>query len=163
MPFSFPLPFYSNSGQANLDSRTIVFINSQILNCGNIVQRVIPQARTMVIGSYTDGIQEITRILASSGCQKIHIVARGYPGCVYLGNSELSNSTLLRYQNELRSWFSPRIASNNSHDLPQISLYGSNFAAGDGGEEFIFKLSEITQAKVTASNNILSHAVFGCD
>ncbi|MBE9047051.1 DUF4347 domain-containing protein [Pleurocapsales cyanobacterium LEGE 10410] len=153
---------FSNSKKPSidLDNRTIVFISSHLANWDFLVQKVIPEARGIVIGSQADGIKEITEILSLSQCREIHLVSYGSPGCFYLGNSELSLNTLIRYTPELRSWFNIGFpVQNPNKKLPRISLYGCNVAAGDVGEEFINKLNRITGAEITASVNITNSNV----
>lgn len=138
----------------NLDDRPIVFLDSQLSNCDSLVQKVIFQARAIVINSHADGIKAITHELESSSCQEIHIITHGFPGCLHLGSSELSINTFIQYTRELQSWF--KRDRHLSFDPPQISLYGCNVAAGDVGEEFISRLSQITTAEITASANIFN-------
>lgn len=149
---------FSNSKKpgADRDNRTIVFISSDLANWDSLVQQVVPEARAIVIGLRADGIKEITQILNLSYCHEVHIISHGSPGCFYLGNSELSLNTLLRYTPELRSWFSRGFYQNS---MPRLSLYGCNVAAGDVGEEFITKLNRITGAEITASVKITSSNV----
>ena len=139
----------------NRDNRIIVFVNSKLSNCAFLVQQVVPKARAIVIGSQADGIQEITRILKLSNCQEMHIITDGYPGCLYLGSTELSINTFIQYTPELKSWFEYNNI-NSSLDSPKICLYGSNVAAGDVGDEFITKLSQTTTAEITASANLVN-------
>ncbi len=143
----------------NKDSRAIVFIDSAVPNYDTLVQKVTPEARAIIIGSQTDGIKAITQILVNSNCQEVYIVAQGYPGCIYLGNSELSINTLIQYSLELQSWFIDHKLPNLDI-LPKLSLYGCNLASGDVGEEFITKLSQITTAKVVASVNTVDQEIF---
>ena len=139
------------------DSRAIVFIDSRLSNCDALIQQVNLKARAIVIGLYSDGIKDITHILNSSCCREVYLVGTGLPGCMYLGNSELSFNTLIQYQPELQSWFEP-----TSDDLtsPKIFLYGCNIAAGDVGEESIAKLHAMTGAEIVASANISRHEIF---
>ena len=153
------MTFLSNRSHSrelnNLDDRPIVFLDSQLSNCDSLVQKVIFSARAIVINSHTDGIKAITLELELSNCREIHIITSGFPGCLYLGSSELSINTFIQYTKELKSWFKCD-RSNYSHGLPQISLYGCNVAAGDVGDEFIGRLSQITTAEITASANVVN-------
>lgn len=141
------------------DRRGIVFINAEFSLCDALIQQISPELRVIVIGSQTNGIKEISRILNSSCCREIYIIAQGSPGCLYLGNTELSLNTLINNSSELESWFiNPTEAMLKDH---RLSLYGSNVAAGDVGSEFIGKLSSILGATIAASprvtqNNILN-------
>ena len=135
------------------DNRPIVFINSRLRNCNTIVQKVIPQARAFILGWSLDGVTEITRILKPTHCREVYIITDGFPGCLYLGSSELSINTLIQYASELEGWF--KYEDSNAYlNSPQLFLYNCNVAAGDVGEEFISKLNQITTAEVSASANI---------
>ncbi|MEM7593253.1 MAG: DUF4347 domain-containing protein [Cyanobacteria bacterium P01_A01_bin.83] len=141
------------------DRRGIVFINGNFSLCEALIQQISPKLRVIVIGDQVNGIKEISRILDFSCCREIYIIAQGSPGCLYLGNTELSLNTLINNNLELKSWFrNPKSAMLNDH---RLSLYGSNVAAGDVGSEFIGKLSSILGATIAASprvtqNNILN-------
>lgn len=138
----------------NGDTRTIVFIDSSLPNCETLAQRVVTTARVIIIGSEDDGVQEITDVLCASNCSQVYIFTSGTPGCMYLGNSELSLNTLSTYSLELENWFAPTAR----HDLvnsANLYLSGCNIAAGDVGEEFITKLNSITGAKIAATVNTI--------
>lgn len=139
------------------DTRTVVFIDSSLPNCETIVQKVIPTARVIIIGSEDDGVKEISRILNTSNCFEVHIFSTGIPGCIYLGNSELSLNTLITYSSEVESWFDPN--KNDNLKSPHLWMCGCNLAAGDVGDEFIAKLNKMTDAKISASVNILKSKI----
>ncbi len=145
--------FYQNSIEDNnRDNRNIVFIDYRLPDSQIIAQKVAVTARVIIIGSEDDGVRIISQILQDSSCYEIHIFAKGTPGCIYLGNSQLSINTLTKYNLELSSWFNNcDLDSLDREQIPYIYLYGCDLAAGDVGEEFITKLSNITRAKVAAS------------
>lgn len=135
------------------DCRPIVFIDSKIYNHDIIVQQLIAEVRAIVIGSQCNGVRDVSDILKHSCCQEIHLMCHGSPGCLYLGNSELSLSTLTQYSLELQSWFDNALADCDL-DFPRLSIYGCNVAMGDVGEEFITKLSSVTGARIAASASL---------
>ncbi len=165
------------------DLRNIVFIDFRIPNCDTLLQQIVPEARVIALGSRSNGVLDLTQILNRSCCQEVHLMCLGSPGCLYLGNSELSLNTLIQYESELQSWFAcQRLIRLNSaeppqgycdrlgltvgqnsqrFDPPQLSIYGCNVAAGDGGAEFIAKLGSITGAKITASVNLVNSNALG--
>ena len=137
------------------NTKSIVFIDSSIYNCDVLAQQVVYSARVIVIGSRDDGVKEISKRLETGNCSEIHIFSTGTPGCIYLGNSELSLNTLITYSSMIKKWFnSCDSVVSGIRKQPHLYLYGSNSAAGDAGEEFITKLSQITHAKVGASVDI---------
>ena len=161
MSFSSPESFNNLVPVNNQDSRIIVFVDSAIVGCEHIIQRVIPKARVIVIGSKDDGVNEISKILHGSNCLEVHIFSSGFPGCIYLGKSELSLNTLTTYSLELGAWFK----TNNFANLvnsPELWIYSLNLDVGDVGEEFLTKLNRITKAKINVltsllASNILTH------
>jgi len=141
------------------DKRAIVFINANFSNCDTLIQQIIPEVRVIVINLQADGIREISQIMDSSYCREMYIIAQGSPGCIYLGNTQLSLNTLIQYSSELQNWFTN--AADADFDVPRLHLYGCDVAAGDVGEEFMTKLSSIVRVKIAASarvdnNNILN-------
>ena len=144
----------------NSDNRPIVFINANFSNCESLIQQVIPEVRVIVISPQADGIREISQILNSSCCREIYIICHGSPGCLYIGNAELSLNTLIRYSLPIESWFQDANGDNASIDPPRLSLYGCDAAAGDVGEEFITKLSFISGATITASARVPKNSIF---
>lgn len=92
-----------------------------------------------------------------SQLQTLHIVSHGSPGCVYLGNSELSLNTLKQYTPQLKNWLKNRPLK------PTILLYGCQIAAGDAGEELVNKLHQITGAPIAASNTLTGNQALGGD
>jgi hypothetical protein len=137
----------------NKNSRPIVFIDSSLVDCEKIAQQVIPRARVIIIGSQASGVKEISKILQESNCLEVHIFSAGFPGCIYLGKSELSLDTLIAYKSQLKNWFK----TNNLINLigsPHLWIYSSNLNVGDVGEEFMTKLSQITQVEIHISNNL---------
>ena len=68
--------------------------------------------------------QQIDQILQQYPGQKtVHIISHGAPGCLYLGNTQLSLDTLQQYTPQLQQW-----------DIDRLLLYGCHVAAGDAGE-----------------------------
>lgn len=136
-------------------TKSIVFIDSSIYNCDVLVQQVVYSARVFVLGSRDDGVKEISKILQTSNCSKIYILSTGTPGCIYLGNSELSLNSLITYSSIIKKWFDNyNSIVSETGKKPSLYLYGCNSAAGDAGAEFITKLSQITDAQVGASASI---------
>ncbi|MEL6439210.1 MAG: DUF4347 domain-containing protein [Cyanobacteria bacterium J06621_8] len=134
------------------DKRGIVFIDAKFGNCKTLVQQIDNQLRVIVLSSHRNVLAEIAEVLAFSSCEEIYLIARGFPGCLYLGGTELSLNTLLNHSSELALWF------NNSTDATEgerrLYLYGNDVAAGDVGAEFIAKLGSILGATIIASARV---------
>ena len=117
----------------------------------------IPEAEVIVLDSTRDGIVQITEVLQErTDIAAIHIVSHGSPGCLYLGNTQLSLDTLEGYASHLQTWATPLFPSS-------LLLYGCNVAAGDTGAEFVERLHRVTGADIAASANRTGCAALGGD
>ena len=142
--------------QAN---QQIVFIDSQVTDYQLLAKGVTAGTEVVILKSDRSGISQIAEILRQkNNYASIHIVSHGSPGCLYLGNTQLSLDTLNRYTKDLEIWFS------SSSFIPHPSsllIYGCNVAAGDAGEEFMSKLHDITGASIAASTTPIGNSNLG--
>lgn len=130
---------------------TIVFIDAGLDSAHQLIEGVIPSAEVFVLDKTADGIEQISEVLQQrQNIDAVHIISHGSPGCLYLGNSQLSLDTLIHYAPQLQQW-----------DVANLLLYGCNVAAGDAGEEFITKLHTLTGAEIAASKTLTGSAAKG--
>ncbi|WP_013325505.1 DUF4347 domain-containing protein [Gloeothece verrucosa] len=140
--------------------KQIVFLDAKVENYQSLLTATRSNVAAYVIASDRDGVEQIIEILRSGDeINDIHIVSHGSPGCLYLGNTQLSLDTLNNYIDLLRLYFSGQSREN----IPNLYLYGCNVAAGDGGEEFLTKLSQITGGSIFASARRTGNADLGGD
>ncbi|NEO53419.1 MAG: DUF4347 domain-containing protein [Okeania sp. SIO3B5] len=133
-------------------SRAIVVIDKGVDNYQMLVAGVIEETEAIALESNRDGIKQITEVLAQrSNVNTIHIISHGSPGCLYLGNAQLSLDTINNYIWDLQQW------------QGDIFLYGCNIAAGDAGAEFLQRFQKITSANIAASANLTGSAALGGD
>ena len=135
----------------------ILFIESTLPDYQLLVDGAIANTPIITIAPQQDGVHQIVQQIESASIQEsqdlsLHIIAHGAPGCIYLGNSELSLSTIGKYSESLK-----RLQGK----VRQINLYGCNVAAGDAGAEFIEKLHKLTGANIAASSNKVGNAALG--
>ncbi|BDM78031.1 DUF4347 domain-containing protein [Acaryochloris marina] len=130
----------------------LVVIDSAVDDYSLLVSGVQQGAHVVVLEKDHNGVAQISAALEAYGAIKsLHIVCHGSPGCLYLGNSQLSLKTLTHYADQIASW-SKRLSGN------ELLLYGCRVAAGDAGEEFVDKIHRLTQATVAASANPVGDA-----
>jgi Ca2+-binding RTX toxin-like protein len=147
--------FHKNTDREQL--KNIVFIDANITDAKELIQEIIPQTETIIIDPQTNGIDRITQVLQSDNYDRVHIISHGAPGCLYLGNSQLSLDNLDNYQAQLQSWYvTPLIKVRGD-----LLLYGCNVAAGDAGAEFISKLQKLTGADIAASSSLTGNSTLG--
>ena len=134
-----------------LNTKSIVIIDASVENYQQLFNGVVPGVKPFLLGGDTDGIQQIGDILQKHPeTDTLHIISHGSPGCLYLGNSQLSLDTLKQYAPEVQLW-----------DIDNLVLYGCYVAAGDAGEEFVGKLSGLMGANIAASKTLIGSAAKG--
>ncbi|MEL7038625.1 MAG: GEVED domain-containing protein, partial [Cyanobacteria bacterium J06592_8] len=100
-------------------ARTIVFIDEQVPNAPQLIEGGLPGIKIVKLDGHKDGIQQITETLRNyPQISTVHIVSHGAPGCLYLGNSQLSLDTLAEYSQQLQSWFS--LTEISPLNLPEL-------------------------------------------
>ncbi|MBN3907847.1 MAG: DUF4347 domain-containing protein [Nostoc sp. NMS1] len=156
--------FKSNS--ANLDAapeqqhRSIVFIDANVADAAMLAKGVKSGIKAIVLDPNSDGITQITQALQTHPkISEIHLVAHGVPGCLTLGNSQLSLDTLNHYGPQLMQWFAH--AQKSTDSTPSLLLYGCNVAAGDAGAAFLDQLHQLTKARIAASAQRVGSAELG--
>jgi|GEM_PF-1893169 len=142
-------------------NQQIVFVDSQVLDLSFLTNGVKPGIKVIILESDRNGISQITEVLKKKYYSKVHIVAHGSPGCLYLGNSQLNLDTLTQDKSDIETWFSPSPRPPLTTPSPSLLLYGCNVAAGDAGQEFIAKLRNLTGREITASTTPIGNAKLG--
>jgi hypothetical protein len=125
---------------------SIVFIDTAVEDYHSLTKTVVAGAEVILIEPNQNGMTQITSMLqARADITEVHLVCHGAPGCLYLGNIQLSLDTLPSYASQLQTWLT------SSENPPSLLLYGCHVAAGDAGEEFIGQLAQLTGANIAAS------------
>ncbi|OKH29897.1 hypothetical protein FACHB389_25290 [Nostoc calcicola FACHB-389] len=133
----------------------ILFVDPFVSDAEILLQGTLPGVETIILSAQGDGVEQITGVLKQrQNVETVHIVSHGAPGCLYLGNSQLSLDTLKDYASQLQGC---------SRENLNLLLYGCNVAAGDAGEEFLHKLHSLTGAKIAASATKTGNAALGGD
>ncbi|MEG3972872.1 DUF4347 domain-containing protein [Microcoleus sp. T2B6] len=133
-------PMLNTSKTINPATR-IVFIDAGVENADLLIEDVISTTEVFVLDGTADGIEQISLVLQHRpNTDAVHIISHGSPGCLYLGNSQLSLDTLNGYATQLQQW-----------DVASLVFYGCKVAAGDAGEEFIARLHKLTGAQIATS------------
>ncbi len=132
--------------------REVIFIDRGVEDYQFLAQGVKPGVEVHLLDA--DALAQMTAVLAGRNDLKaVHLVSHGAPGCLYLGEGELSLSTLTQHETALRSWF-----ADGGNERPELLLYGCNVAVGDAGTEFLDKLQGYTEANIAASKDVTGHA-----
>ncbi|WP_143437449.1 DUF4347 domain-containing protein, partial [Hydrocoleum sp. CS-953] len=139
------------------NAREIVVIDGGVDDYQQLLQGLKPGIYGMVLNPHRDGVQQITQILRNyRGIETLHILSHGSPGCLHLGNIQLSLETLDKYTEDLQKWFI-EVPS------PNLFIYGCEVAAGNTGTEFLAKVQTLTKTNIAASANLTGNAALGGD
>ncbi|QDL11410.1 hypothetical protein DP113_29260 [Brasilonema octagenarum UFV-E1] len=129
----------------------VVFIDANVDDSQSLILGAVAEAEVIVLENHSDGIAQITAALVGrSDISSIHIVSHGAPGCLYLGNSQLSLDTIDSYRSQLKTW-----------ESGCIQLYGCNVASGDAGAQFVAQLHELTGTSIAASSKRVGNTALG--
>ncbi|MEG3869748.1 DUF4347 domain-containing protein, partial [Microcoleus sp. Z1_B2] len=144
-----------NSSTAN---KQIIFVDSSVQNYQNLIEGADANAKIVILDDQRSGIEQITQALASeSGIEAVHVVSHGNQGSLKLGADVLNGNELENFNTQLKQW------GNALTENGDILLYGCDAAAGETGNNFVKRLSELTGADVAASNDLTGNAVKGGD
>jgi ELWxxDGT repeat protein len=132
---------------------TVLFVDAGVENYASLLTEINSDVAVFIIDAAQDGVRQITQILKENNYQKVHIISHGAPGCLFLGNSQLSLDSISSYQKQLQQWF--------SHSSGELLLYGCQVAAGDAGTEFLEKLHQLTGANLAASASLTGNQELG--
>ncbi len=149
--------FHSIAPSSMLQSTQLVFVDSEIADLRTLIGGVVANAQVIVLHPEVDGVEQLTQVLHHyPQVQTIHLVAHGSPGCLNLGNAQLSLETLDGYAAQLKTW------GDRAPGQPrQILLYGCHVAAGERGTAFVQKLHELTGGAIAASTTAIGNAAAG--
>jgi Domain of unknown function (DUF4347) len=137
---------------------TLVLVDSAVNDYGTLVNNLRTEAEVVVLDPNQDGVDQITEVLANhQDIESLHILSHGDAGKVYLGSTQLSADTLDHYTEKLENWAEALTADAD------ILLYGCEVAAGETGQQFVKKLSQITQSNIAASTHLTGDADQGGD
>ncbi|MDH5640436.1 MAG: DUF4347 domain-containing protein, partial [Nitrospira sp.] len=144
---------------ASTARQEIVFIDSSIEDYEVLTADVNPNATVVLLNSSRDGIQQIAEYLASQqNVDAIHIVSHGSGGTLQLGTAILNIDTMSQEYAALLS----QIGSHLS-EASDILVYGCEFGKGEAGQAAAMRLSELTGADVSASEDLTGAAELGGD
>ena len=141
-------PALSNQSAIQRDSsgdRALAIIDSRIDNIEFLIAETKPGTEILVLHPHSDGVSQIDAALKShSNISSLHLIAHGSPGCLYLGNIQLSSDTLTKYSSKLKLW-------SETLNNKDVLIYGCEVAQGQIGKSFLQQLHQLTGANLAAS------------
>ncbi|MFM7427149.1 MAG: DUF4347 domain-containing protein [Elainella sp.] len=145
----------------SIQPKVFVVFDAQVPALQQLIAGLAEGAEVLVLNPHQDGIAQISQWLAgqrlaghsvSALHKSLHIVSHGQPGSLQLGQTQLSAANLTDYAEHLQGWASA-----------EIWLYGCEVGQGETGRNFIAQLSELTGARIAASETVTGNAALGGD
>jgi Ca2+-binding RTX toxin-like protein len=135
----------------------IIFVDSSVQDYQSLIHNA-DAAQIFILNENLSGIEQITNTLANQkDISALHILSHGSPGSVTLGTEALNGNNIENFNTKLKQW------GNALTQNADILLYGCEVAAGETGQNFLKRLSEITGADIAASANLTGSAELGGD
>jgi len=126
---------------------TVVFVDGAIADAAQLSAHMRPGVEVVMLDPTQDGLAQITATLAGySGLDSVQIFSHGAAGQVFLGSTTLNAASLEAAASEVAQWSNAFAADGD------LLLYGCDIAAK--GMAFLERLSELTGADVSASNDL---------
>jgi Domain of unknown function (DUF4347)/NPCBM/NEW2 domain/Glucose / Sorbosone dehydrogenase/Calx-beta domain len=142
-------------GNGFRDPQTIAFIDSNVSSAMDIMAGIQADIK-IFLDPTRDGVTQITDELKQYRClSSISIISHGNASEVQLGNDLLNDKSLSRYSNQLQQWKSALAQDAD------ILFYGCGIAAGEFGQAFIDRISELTDADIAASTDTTGNSAKG--
>ena len=140
------------------DRREVAFVDSSVEDFQTLVDGIKDGVEIFVFDGSKGGVDQITSILEKeTNIDAIHILSHGSTGEITLGTDKLSSDTLDDYNEQLQ------IIKDSLSENGDILLYGCNVASDGSGQEFIEALANLTQADISASDDITGDSALGGD
>jgi uncharacterized repeat protein (TIGR01451 family) len=135
---------------------SIAFIDQGVEDWEQLVTGVTESVIPVTINSASDGIEQITEVLAHyQDLDGIHLVAHGAPGQLHLGTALLSTTTLERYKHAIQQW------TKALSEQASLLIYGCQVAAGESGHHFLQQLNAWVKLPTAASDKKVGSAALG--
>ncbi|MDT9295069.1 MAG: DUF4347 domain-containing protein, partial [Arthrospira platensis PCC 7345] len=155
-PVEWPLSAFRVSESLNTGQQ-VVIIDSGVEDYRELIRGIRAVVDVIILDPNRDGVLQIAETLHQyNTIAQIHIICHGSPGCLKLGNVELTSETLPHYSQHLETL-------NHKRQHISIILYGCRVAAGPRGETFLKQLHQLTGANISASTTPTGNHQLGGD
>ncbi|MDJ0536434.1 MAG: DUF4347 domain-containing protein [Xenococcaceae cyanobacterium MO_207.B15] len=105
----------------NQKPSSILFFDPNVADYQTLVNSVELGTKVVILDANSNGIENITEILGNySDLDSLEILSRGNSASLQLGNTNLDDSNIKNYKNQLQQW-GKALSSNGN-----IFLYGCN-------------------------------------
>lgn len=138
--------------------KMLVAIDTRVADYHHLARGIQAGSEVLLLDPRQDGIRQISQALGKvRDWTSLHLISHGEPGCLYIGNTVLKLDNLHHYTADLQQWH-----QGFRDSVFELLLYGCEVAQGIG-QQFIERLSQLTQARIAASRTRTGNASKGGD
>ena len=135
---------YSLNAQ-QLMTKQIIFVDSSVQDYQSLINNA-DDTQIVILNKNLSGIEQITNTLANQkDISALHILSHGSEGSLNLSTEALNSNNIEKFSPQIKQW--GKALTQNA----DILLYGCEIAKGETGQNFLKRLSEITEANIAAS------------
>ncbi|HZX33268.1 MAG TPA: Ig-like domain-containing protein [Rhodocyclaceae bacterium] len=128
--------------------QAVVFVDARVQDKETLLANIDPKAEVVVLDQKSDGLDQMAAYLAGHhNVGSVQIVAHGWEGNLWLGNTFVDQASLEAHKADL-STIGQALKPGGD-----ILVYACDTAAGTDGRAFVNTLSQLTGADVAASDN----------
>ncbi|WP_083471388.1 Ig-like domain-containing protein [Pseudomonas nunensis] len=128
--------------------QSVVFVDSRIKDTDSLLNGVAPGTEVVTLDASKDGLQQIAAYLDThQGVSSVQIIAHGYSGDLWLGNSYLSADNVAARSDVLAQ------IGKDMNVGGDILIYACNTGEGERGVSFVDSLAQLTGRDIAASTN----------
>ncbi|MEL0592135.1 MAG: DUF4347 domain-containing protein, partial [Planktothrix rubescens PR221] len=126
-------------------NKQIIFVDSSVQDYQSLINNA-DAAQIVILNKNLSGIEQITNTLANQkDISALHILSHGSEGSLNLSTEALNSHNLEKFSPQIKQW--GKALTENA----DILLYGCEIGKGETGQNFVKRLSEITEANIAAS------------
>ncbi|WAL60909.1 FG-GAP-like repeat-containing protein [Thermocoleostomius sinensis] len=133
-------------------SSSIVVVDAALPDYPSLINDLASHHEVIVLHPHQNGITHLARLLADRTVSVLHLFCHGAPGCLFLGNAQLTGNTLDRAAVWVRQWLGQQKAK---HRAPSLLLYGCQVGKGAVGAQFVQRLHHVTGANIAAASQVI--------
>jgi len=143
---------------------TLIIVDPAVNDYLTLIDSMIVQqgggsgVEVIILNGNQDGISQLSDIFSQrSELSAVHLISHGESGQIYLGNSVVSNDTLIQFSAQISEW------GNAFTRAGDLLIYGCNVTESEEGQTWLTRLSELTGIDIAASNDLSGHQSLGGD
>jgi hypothetical protein len=126
-------------------TKQIIFVDSSVQDYQSLINNA-DDTQIVILNKNLSGIEQITNTLANQkDISALHILSHGSEGSLNLSTEALNSNNIEKFSPQIKQW--GKALTQNA----DILLYGCEVAKGETGQNFLKRLSEITEANIAAS------------